>query len=157
MNPLFARVGGCTIRRCPLEWKNLCEGDDATTKFCAVCWKDVHLATSPEQLKEFAGRGWCVAYQRDGESFMGYEKRPKMPPEHTERDLFEAISRQKSGEATLDDLRFIALRFLEHLERTESLRYLRLFINAGGKADSQLITAANRLGIDATDPAPVNI
>lgn len=154
MNLHLVEVDGCTIWRCPKEWKNLYGDKDASTKFCAVCWKDVHLATSAEEVNEFALRGWCVAYQSRNDTFMGYARLPKTPPEHTEPDLLEAISRQKRGEATPADLRFIALRFLHHQVRNESCRYLRLFIDAGGQPDFPLIIAANRLGIDATDPAP---
>ena len=60
------------------------------------------------------------------------------------------------SQVALELMRLIALRFLKHRERNESLRYLRLLIEAGGQADAELILSANRLGIDATNPAPAS-
>jgi hypothetical protein len=112
------------------------------------------MAHSQEQLHEFAEKGLCVAYEHPKGNFLGRTRLPKVPLEHSDPELFAAISRQKTGAATTDDLRFVAMRFLKHLDRNESLRYLRLLIDTGGKADAELIISANRLGIDATDPAP---
>ncbi len=123
-------------------------------RFCTAFWKKVHLTHSPEQLHDFAEKGLCVAYEHPKGNFLGRTRLPKVPLEHSDPELLAAISRQKTGAASTDDLRFVAMRFLKHLDRNESLRYLRLLIDTGGKADAELIISANRLGIDATDPAP---
>jgi len=148
------RVDGCIIERCPKDWANLMPTESADVRFCAACWKNVHLAHSPEQLQDFAGKGLCAAYETADGSVLGRTRLPQAPPEHSDPELFAAISRRRTGAASVDDLRFIALRFLKHRDRKESLRYLRLWIEAGGKPDAELIISANRLGIDATDPAP---
>ena len=147
-------VEGCIIERCPKVWMNLMPTENADVRFCAACWKNVHLAHSPEELHDFATKGLCAAYETADGSVLGRTRLPKTPLEHVDPDLFAAISRQKSGAASVEDLRFIALCFLKHRDRKESLRYLRFLIEAGGKLDTELIISANRIGIDATDPAP---
>ena len=149
-------VDGCLIERCPQVWSNLMPTESEDVRFCAACWKKVHLAHSPEQLHDFAEKGMCVAlaYEQPNGKLLGRTRLPKVPLEHSAPELFAAISRHKTGAESIDDLRFIALCYLKHLDRNESLRFLRLLIEAGGKPDAELIISANRLGIDATDPAP---
>lgn len=147
-------VDGCIIERCPKVWTNLMPTESTDVRFCAACWKNVHLAHSPEELHDFAGKGVCTAYETPAGSVLGHMRLPEAPLEHSDPELFAAISRQRTGAASMDDLRFIARRFLKHRDRKESLRYLRLLIEAGGKPDAELIISASRLGIDATAPAP---
>lgn len=151
---MTTRIGDCEIRRCPQAWHQLLGEQDAAVKFCAVCWKDVHLATTPAQVREFAARGLCVAYRNQDEKIMGSARLPPYPPEHRDPELFDAVSRHRAGTSSLEDLRFIASRFLKYHEREDAIRFLILFLDAGGQPDVKLITEANKFGIDATNPAP---
>lgn len=156
VNQQRVEVEGCAIQRCPKKWDKLMPTESGDVRFCAACWKQVHFASSAEHLRELASQNLCVAYEHQGERFLGRSRVSKELPEHQEPELFAAIFREKTGQASVEDLRLIALRFLKHRERNESLRYLRLLIEAGGQADTELILSANRLGIDATNPAPAS-
>lgn len=61
------------LLECPKRWSKLVELDDKTKRFCPTCKQFVHYCKTPEQARQRASRGQCVALDsavhRGGESW----------------------------------------------------------------------------------------
>jgi hypothetical protein len=54
--------------RCPRTWDSLDETEEDNVRFCNSCQKNVHLCTTPEDIKRYTGT--CIAIHLDADGNM---------------------------------------------------------------------------------------
>jgi uncharacterized protein (TIGR02996 family) len=57
------KIEGCTMwaeRPCPAVWSRLAPTQDPNARTCSACQKTVRYARSPDEVREYAQRGFCT-------------------------------------------------------------------------------------------------